>query len=55
MISDLIQTPEFAAPLPRWVVTASLALNLLLIALLVDLPAHDGTDAAALTAAAATR
>ena len=55
MISDLIQTPEFAAPLPRWVVAASLAVNLLLIALLVDLPVHDDTGAPALIAARAER
>ena len=41
MLTEIIQTPEFSAPQPRWVTTASLALGLLLIALLLDRPAQN--------------
>jgi hypothetical protein len=34
MYSQLIHTPEFAAPLPRWLIGASFALCALLIAAL---------------------
>jgi hypothetical protein len=41
MLSEIIHTPEFAAPLPRWMPGASLALITLLAATRLMLPAEN--------------